>query len=604
MANTSADRSTAASPTRQGGSLGAGIRAWMLVVGLVPLAALFLSGYLSSRAALVEASDDHLVSVVEARRARIESWLRERITDLDVISGSQDCVQLVRQAVSHENHADVCRYLGSFQTGARDYRTLTLYDLEWNWVASSTGAQEPLDKNRKTWLMQHLSSGTGPVLGPVRIGTEGPTLDVANGLRKPAGEMVGYVVATLDLRASLAPVLENRAGLKHTGRILLADSTKTVFLASGPGADTGAPVLPPAIVREAARRAMGNAHLHGKGGDVFAGFTRIAGPGWLLVAEMDQIEALSLLHALRRAFFIAGLLTVVAVIFLSSRISKRLSTPLAELAGAARRIKEGRHHERIPEFSGREVGDVGRAFNEMLEALEEIQRQRIQASTLAAVGELSSSVVHEIRNRLSSVKMNVQALERRVGPDETFSELARIAVEQVHRVEEMLSDLLSYARPVSPSFEPVCAVEILESTANVFKAEAAERGVKLVVEDQTGGAVLSLDRKLLEQALSNLIRNALEASPSSGTITLRVTSHPASDGRVSLEVQDEGTGFDHIPPEDLFRPFFTTKETGTGLGLAHARKITELHGGRVGADRSDRGGAIFRLEFPRPGGTR
>ena len=595
---------TAAPPIHRGASLGASIRAWMLVVGLIPLAALFLSGYLSSRAALVEASDDHLVSVVEARRARIEAWLQERTTDLDVISGSQDCILLVHQAASHENHADVCRYLGSFQTGARDYRTLALYDLNWNWVASSTGTHEPLEAARKAWLEERLPARRGPVMGPVRMGPDGPTLAVANGLWAPSGEMVGYVVATLDLRASLAPVLMNRAGLKHTGRVLLADSTGTVLLTSGPQLQAGASVLPPAIVREAAGRAVGNAHLRGADGSVFSGFTHVAGPAWLLVAEMDQSEALSLLHALRRAFLIAGLLTVVAVIILSSRISKRLSTPLAELAGAARRIKEGRHHERIPEFAGREVGDVGKAMNEMLDALEEIQRQRIQASTLAAVGELSSSVVHEIRNRLSSVKMNVQALERRVGDDETFSELARIAVDQVRRVEEMLSELLNYARPVSPAFEPVRAVEVLESIAGVFKAEAAARGLGLVVEDRSGGAMLSVDRKLMEQVLSNLIRNAMEASPEGGTVTLRVVAGPPPDAKISLEVQDEGPGFDGIPPEDLFRPFFTTKETGTGLGLAHARKITELHGGRIEAGRTDRGGALFRLEFPESGGSR
>lgn len=604
MTSNSPAHHSASPPAPTGGSLGAGIRGWMLVVGLIPLAALFISGYLSSRAALVEASDDHLVSVVEARRARIESWFRERMTDLDVISGSQDCILLVQQAESREAHADVCRYLGSFQTGARDYRILALYDLGWNWVASSTGAHVPLEADRKAWLQRELATGAGPIMGPVRRGADGPTLAVANELRKPDGRTVGYVVATLDLRGSLTPVLENRAGLKHSGRVLLADSTGAVILASGPGQGAAEADLPGAIVQEASRESAGNAHLRTGGHNVFAGFTRVDGPGWLLVAEMNQTEALSLLRALRQAFLIAGILTVIAVILLSSRISKRLSTPLAQLAGAARRIKEGRHHERIPEFSGREVGDVGRAFNEMLDALEETQRQQIQASTLAAVGELSSSVVHEIRNRLSSVKMNVQALERRVGSDETDAELARIAVEQVQRVEAMLSELLNYARPVSPAFAPVRAADLLSATADVFKAEAAARGVQLVVEDRSKGAMLSLDRNLLEQAISNLIRNALEASPGGGTVTLRAVSNPGADGTVAFEVQDEGPGFDGIPPEDLFRPFFTTKETGTGLGLAHARKITELHGGRIGAGRAEHGGAVFRLEFPQPGGPR
>ncbi len=587
--------------TGRGAGLGASIRAWMLVVGLLPLAALFIFGYLSSRAALVEASDNHLVSVVEARRARIESWLRERMTDLEVISGSQDCIALVEQELSHEKHADACRYLGSFQTGARDYRTLAIYDLDWNWVASSSGFHIPLADSLKTWVRTNLETRGGPVMGGARSGPDGPSLSIANYLRSPDRGKVGYVVATLDLGASFAPVLRDRAGLKRTGRIYLADSTGAVILAGGPPPGALDSTLAPMPGPAPGRRAAGYVHFRAEPSrSMFAGFTRVAGPDWLVVAEMDESEALSLLHALRRAFVIAGALTVLAVIVLSSRISKRLSTPLAELAASARRIKGGRPHERIPETAGREVGDVGRAFNEMLDALEETQRQRIQASTLAAVGELSSSVVHEIRNRLSSVKMNVQALERRVGSDETYSELARIAVDQVRRVEEMLSELLNYARPVSPSFAPVKAADLMASMAAEFGAEASEREVTIEVEDRTGGASITADRKLLEQALSNLVRNAVEASPPGGTVTLRVAPGPARERRVALEVQDRGAGFDGIPPEDLFRPFFTTKETGTGLGLAHARKIAELHGGRIHAERPAAGGALFRLELPEP----
>ena len=92
-----------------GMGLGAHIRLWMLVVGLVPLAALFAYGYSAARTALIEASDDHLVSVVGARRAQMESWLRERMTDLEVISRSQDCIGLVQQAASHQEHAQVCQ---------------------------------------------------------------------------------------------------------------------------------------------------------------------------------------------------------------------------------------------------------------------------------------------------------------------------------------------------------------------------------------------------------------------------------------------------------------------------------------------------------------
>jgi len=578
------------------GGLGSYIRLWMLAVGLVPLLSLFLFGYWTARSALIEASDEHLLSVVGARRAQIEAWLAERLTDIEVISGSQDCITLVKQAEAHERHADVCRYLDSFQTGARDYKVLALYDLDWHWVASHTGARDHSEPLIDSDLKRELASATGPVMTPVHDHAAlGTGFHVAGTLHQPGEPPVGYVVAALDLTGTFAPILADRAGLGRTGRVYLADRRGRILVSGAP--DLKGKQAPELVLEPARTKVSGVAHLRSTTGKkTYVGYTGIPGRDWVLIAEMDQNEALGLLEPLRRGFLIAGLLTLIAVVVLSSRSSRRLSAPLAELARAARRIQEGNPGIRVPTLPGREVAEVGRAFNEMLDALEEIQRQRVQAGALAAVGELSSSMVHEIRNRLSSVKMNVQALEKRVHSEETYGELARIALEQVHRTEETLTDLLNYARPMEPKLRRIDLGELLASLAARFGAEAADRGTEVFWKDDTDGAHLTADPKLMEEALSNLLRNAMEAAGEGGQVRLR--AHRSTPGWIALDVEDDGPGFGRISPEDLFKPFFTTKERGAGLGLAHTRKIAEIHGGRIRAMAGASGGSMFRLEFP------
>lgn len=579
--------------------LGSHIRGWMLAVGLVPLAILFAYGYTASRVALVAASDEHLLSVVGARKAQIELWLRERMTDLEVIGRSQDCIALVRESTSHREHAQVCGYLDSFQSEARDYQVLALYDLDWNWVASQSGAEAHRETLVDLEIKKEIHPGGGPVMSAVHHHSElGIGLHAANVLQMPGDAPAGYVVASVDLTGTFAPILGDRAGLELTGRVLLADSGGALLLTGAREADEGA-VLDSEVVRAAAAAQAGTVHYRRSSGErVFAGFTTLPQRGWVLVAEMDQGEALGLLHSLRRGFLIAGLITLIGVIILSAHIGRRLSTPLAALATAARHIKGANPHERLPVSGGQEVADVGRAFNETLDALEETQRQRIQAGALAAVGELSSNVVHEMRNRLSSVKMNLQALGRRLTDEDDYAELARIALEQVHRTEETLTELLNYARPVQPVKETVIVERVLSSLAEQFRAEAASRTARIEVDDRTGGAAILADRKLLAQAVSNVVRNALEATPQGGCITLRAVPHQERDGWLDLEVEDDGPGLEGIPPEEIFQPFFTTKERGAGLGLAQARKITELHGGRILALSGSRGGALIRLELP------
>ena len=579
--------------------MGTEIRAWMLLVGLVPLAVLFAYTYAAARTALVEASDDGLIAVVGARKAQIESWLRERTTDLEVIGRSQDCIELVREASSESHHAEVCGYLDSFQTETRDYQVLALYDLNWNWVASQTGAEAHREALVDPDIRERLRSAAGPVIAPVHRHAElGIGLHVGNRLQRSGDVPAGYVLASVDLTGTFAPILGDRAGLGRTGRVLLGTREGSLLLTSDGEARPGV-VLGPEILQAATNAETGTLHFEDRTGKrLFAAFTVVPDQDWILVAEMDEVEALDLLSSLRQGLLIAGLLALVAVTATSSRISRRLSDPLRDLAAAARDIRSAGANERIPVHGSREVAEVGVALSQMLETLEEVQRQRVQSGALVAVGELSSNVVHEMRNRFSSVKMNLQALARRVSDDGDYAELAQIALDQVVRTEGTLSDLLNYARPVEPVLEETSPGLLLDAVAAQFRAEAESRHVELRVEDRVGDAPMNVDRKLLDQALSNLVRNALEVTSSGRSVILRAVPDPADAAVVDFEVEDDGAGLGGHSLEELFQPFFSTKETGTGLGLAQAKKVAELHGGRIVALPAQSGGAVFRIELP------
>ncbi|MBD3163394.1 MAG: HAMP domain-containing protein [Candidatus Eisenbacteria bacterium] len=591
-------------PSAGGPGLSFLIRLWMLVGGMIPLVALFLFGYLTARSAMIEASQEHLIDIVESRRSQIETWLTERMTDLRVIGGSRDCIRLVEEAASHPHHEDVCRYLQSFQTGTRDYRAIELYDLGWNRVAANTSSMMRLDGIAEPETKRILSDSDGPVLVSIepREGAAGD-LQMANRLRPMDHDPIGYVVASLDLERTLAPILEDRAGLGRTGRVLVADLSDSGRILHPPDPAIEAPprFVSHELLEEVRRAGLGTARYRDETGEmVFAGFTLIEEQGWLVVAEITEEEALSLLHSLQRGFLIAALLTILGVILFSARISRRLSAPLAALASAARRIKEGGRHERVPVLAGREVGELGRSFNEMLDALEETRRLQVQASTLAAVGEISSGVVHEIRNRLSSVKMNLQALDRHVRHDPTFAELSEIALRQVLRIERLLNDLLNYARPVELTLQTARIGSLLQETAEGLRAAAEAKGVALEIRAEVDDPIL-VDRERLEEAYANLVRNAIEVTAPGGRVVLRARPAPAAEEAIHLEVEDAGPGIGGTPPEELFRPFVTTKEEGTGLGLAYAKKIVELHEGTITAENRPGGGALFRLELPKKG---
>jgi len=265
---------------------------------------------------------------------------------------------------------------------------------------------------------------------------------------------------------------------------------------------------------------------------------------------------------------------------------------------------------------------LARAEAERLnEELAENQARLVQSERLAAIGQMSAKISHEVRNPLGSISLNAELLEDELQSlsGERRAEAANLVAairSQVDVLSAVTEEYLRFARLPKPKLEAVAVAPVIEDLADFVREELRARKVELVVKVPAGQPRLRLDPGQIRQVLLNLIRNAVEAMPDGGTITLRVKAISNFEFRMSdsairspqsaivIEVADTGTG---IPPENLdriFEPFFTNKEGGTGLGLAIARQIVVDHGGSLTCESTPGVGTMFRLTLPIPDGGR
>jgi signal transduction histidine kinase len=204
---------------------------------------------------------------------------------------------------------------------------------------------------------------------------------------------------------------------------------------------------------------------------------------------------------------------------------------------------------------------------------------------LASLGVLAAGVAHEIRNPLTAIKARLFTLKKALGESLSPVDDADLIEREIGRLERIVRDVLSFARPGEPQFETVSAMDLLRDVRDLMWAQLDKAGIELSVENSTD-AMIRADPDQLKQVLLNLIRNGADSVTSQGKIALRVYKQRMNvggdvfDGAI-LEVEDNGQGISPDVQKRLFDPFYTTKPTGTGLGLSIAARIVEQHGGAL-----------------------
>ncbi len=229
-------------------------------------------------------------------------------------------------------------------------------------------------------------------------------------------------------------------------------------------------------------------------------------------------------------------------------------------------------------------------------ALSSAENTAVEREQLAAIGELSAMIAHEIRNPLTSIGNAVATLRRKETTPEDRSTLFAILEEESQRLNRLMNDLLSYARPVSLELQPVQLREVVERALALVPANVEVE----LIEQPPVGDVMG-DANLLRQVFENLITNAAQAmSGEGGVLSVRIaTSEEHGLRGVDVTVEDTGEGMDTSVRDRALLPFFTTRPAGTGLGLAIVARFVQAHGGKLEISSAAGKGTSVRVFLPR-----
>lgn len=247
------------------------------------------------------------------------------------------------------------------------------------------------------------------------------------------------------------------------------------------------------------------------------------------------------------------------------------------------------------------VGANGEPSGSLLlfQDLSEIKSLRDKADTaerLAVMGRLASALAHEIRNPLGSISGAVQMVRDVAELGEEDQRLLTIVLEEVERLNELVSAMLDLSRPPALRRETVELRDLAEGVVAMAAADTTLNTIPVVIDGATS-ATVDADSGKLRQVLWNLLKNAIQASPADGKVEL---SLEAQDDVCILDVRDHGSGIDPEQAPRLFEMFYSKRDQGIGLGLAVVKQIVDSHGGRIEAQNHPDGGALFRLRLPRP----
>jgi len=298
----------------------------------------------------------------------------------------------------------------------------------------------------------------------------------------------------------------------------------------------------------------------------------------------------------------AGAIVICAAVIVVFAVAVR--RPMLELQDKIARVSLGDLNASVS-FANRndEIGDLGRDFNDMVAQLkasrEEIHRlhqtQMSRAEHFATLGELAAGLAHEIRNPLAGIAGVIEIVSRDLPPGSAARSVIKDAKEEAVQINRILTDLLETARPKPPQFQVKDLAGTAEHAVMFARQQAITKGIRIELDTEEQIPPVDHDPNQMNQVLLNLLLNAIQAMDKAGTI--HVSLRRDRDSAI-ITVADQGKG---IAPEvlpNIFRPFFTTKGHGTGLGLSLARRIVESHGGTITA-RSEVGkGTQFMVRLP------
>lgn len=299
--------------------------------------------------------------------------------------------------------------------------------------------------------------------------------------------------------------------------------------------------------------------------------------------------------------YFLGVMCPILAIGMAFIFARAVSRPLSELLRATKKLKDGDFDYRIKGLKD-EFGEVAKSFNLMTGALKNQLLQMQRNQRLVASGEIASNLVHEVKNPLAGIKLSIQVLAEDSKQSEEDKKVLQKVIHEVQRIDRLMKGLLNFAKPPKLKMSRLNLVDFLRDSleflpnyARVSVADSQKIRIKQDFADDLPKLVA--DPSQLQQVFLNLFLNAIDAMGGEGTLNVKVF-FDAKANFIKVEVSDTGPGIKEDMLEKIFQPFVTSKEDGTGLGLAVSKRIIEQHQGSLTVTNGPGGGAKFTVRLP------
>lgn len=321
----------------------------------------------------------------------------------------------------------------------------------------------------------------------------------------------------------------------------------------------------------------------------------------LSLEEMNQGISQHRMRLLLLFTIVAILVSTVTIL----SVNRLFINPLKRIQEGAEAVGKGQFKYQIPLTSRDEIGELARTFNQMSEQLTEAfesvrksQQKIVEAEKLAALGQLSAGLAHELKNPLTSIKMILQAMLDSVSPPEMTTQDIEVILKEVKRLDTILTQFLTFAKPSGLHLRPLNLRETVEEVLSLMKTRFDRSDVKVLKEIAEDLPSIAGDQEKMRQVLINLFLNSVQAMPDGGRLSIVAGKMSKNNHKeVFLKVEDTGYGIEEENQEKVFDPFFTTKEHGTGLGLSIVYSIVKEHRGKIDLQSRVGKGTSFTLTF-------
>jgi len=589
-----------------------------VLLALVPLGVMGVFAIKTAEELIFNMVRNQIEQVAADKAALLERWISERRADLEVVAnsailGSLDRAQiapfleLVKERYKVYSEFMVVAADGSilYNSSVKTYRPY----LEPWFRDAVAGKSYMSDIDFNPGQMESFFLISVPLIGA-------------------DGRVTGVVCAKVGTNIILSMVLQ--VSLGQTGECYLVNREGTFLAHKEPNR-----ILTENIAQSESFKNIFNIrqqrriYIDYRGIAVIGASAKVAGTDWTLVVEQDKDEAFHSAYRLQHYLILVAVLAALGALSLAGLLSHYVVRPIRKLSAAADNLAQGKFDQAQLEINRTdEIGLLSRAFADMARQLQNRQHQLEQrmilkeaeleetdvklketqlaaarSQQLAALGRLASGVTHEIRTPLTSLKLFLESVESEINIAPEYEEDFLIAMNQIRRMEATINRFLDFARPQEPIFSWVSVAELIEEALLVIGPRAKQQETIIQVSLDGDLPMIRGDRKQLEEALLNLLVNALEAVRHRGQVTISAGrgEMPTNAGPrrcVRLEIKDTGPGITAENLAKLFDPFFTTKATGAGLGLAIVYSTIHRHGGEILVQSTVGQGTSFALLIP------